>query len=153
MKINHWNRFVRTGVARFLLPKTEKMYQININCTEWTEHIPNARKILQMAIKYRWTFSNQRPSKIYPNWDFWFKSKPSGNPIENASEKSIEIRVTRSACEKIAQNLTQPKMNTITCTVEKSAPRLWATYFCNFQRASQNKQYAKIRPIWSPCSR
>jgi hypothetical protein len=25
-------------------------------------------------------FSNIRPSKIYPNWDFWFENKPSGNP-------------------------------------------------------------------------
>jgi hypothetical protein len=21
-----------------------------------------------------------RPSKIYPNWDFWFENRPSGNP-------------------------------------------------------------------------
>jgi hypothetical protein len=21
-----------------------------------------------------------RPSKIYPNWDFWFENMPSGNP-------------------------------------------------------------------------
>jgi hypothetical protein len=27
-----------------------------------------------------YTVSNQRPSKIYPNWDFWFEIKPSGNP-------------------------------------------------------------------------
>jgi hypothetical protein len=26
------------------------------------------------------TFSNVRPSKIYPNWDFWFEKKPYGNP-------------------------------------------------------------------------
>jgi hypothetical protein len=26
------------------------------------------------------TFSNLGPSKIYPNWDFWFEKKPSGNP-------------------------------------------------------------------------
>jgi hypothetical protein len=25
-------------------------------------------------------FSTARPSKIYPNWDFWFENKPSGNP-------------------------------------------------------------------------
>jgi hypothetical protein len=25
-------------------------------------------------------FSLARPSKIYPNWDFWFENKPSGNP-------------------------------------------------------------------------
>jgi hypothetical protein len=21
------------------------------------------------------------PSKIYPNWDFWFENTPSGNPV------------------------------------------------------------------------
>jgi hypothetical protein len=26
------------------------------------------------------TISNLRPSKIYPNWDFWFDNKPSGSP-------------------------------------------------------------------------
>jgi hypothetical protein len=26
------------------------------------------------------TFSNLRPSKIYPNWDFWVENKRSGNP-------------------------------------------------------------------------
>jgi hypothetical protein len=25
-------------------------------------------------------FSIARPSKIYPNWDFGFENKPSGNP-------------------------------------------------------------------------
>jgi hypothetical protein len=26
------------------------------------------------------TPSTARPSKIYPNWDFWFENIPSGNP-------------------------------------------------------------------------
>jgi hypothetical protein len=26
-------------------------------------------------------FSIARPPKIYPNWDFWFENKPSGNPV------------------------------------------------------------------------
>jgi hypothetical protein len=26
------------------------------------------------------TFSNLRPSRIYPNWEIWFENKPSGNP-------------------------------------------------------------------------
>jgi hypothetical protein len=30
----------------------------------------------QMVIR----FSIAKPSKIYPNWDFWFENKPSGNP-------------------------------------------------------------------------
>jgi hypothetical protein len=39
-----------------------------------------------MSVKYsEWPknisiFYNISPSKIYPNWDFWFENKPSGNP-------------------------------------------------------------------------
>jgi hypothetical protein len=34
---------------------------------------------------YKWqsnisTFTNLRPSTIYPNWYSWFENKPSGNP-------------------------------------------------------------------------
>jgi hypothetical protein len=32
-----------------------------------------------MFLKYI-NFLNGRPSKIYPNWDFGFENKPSGNP-------------------------------------------------------------------------
>jgi hypothetical protein len=32
-----------------------------------------------MVIKYTKIF----PYKIYPNWDFWFENKPSGNPARN----------------------------------------------------------------------
>jgi hypothetical protein len=35
-----------------------------------------------MAIKLP-TSSIARPSKFYPNWDFWFEHKPSGNPAED----------------------------------------------------------------------
>jgi hypothetical protein len=44
-----------------------------------------------MATKYtKWpynipTFSILRPSKIYPNRDFWFENIPSGNPGTNCS--------------------------------------------------------------------
>jgi hypothetical protein len=27
--------------------------------------------------------SKARPSKTYPNWDFWFENKPSGNPVND----------------------------------------------------------------------
>jgi hypothetical protein len=37
-----------------------------------------------MSIKYI-NISKPRPSKIYPNWDFWFENKPSGNPASSAS--------------------------------------------------------------------
>jgi hypothetical protein len=29
------------------------------------------------------TFSIPRPSKMYPNRNFWFENKPSGNPDAN----------------------------------------------------------------------
>jgi hypothetical protein len=34
---------------------------------------------LQMAIKYA-NFSISRPSKFFPNYDFWFNDMPSGSP-------------------------------------------------------------------------
>jgi hypothetical protein len=36
------------------------------------------------------TFSDLRPSKIYPNWDFWFENKPPGNPGDIASASGTE---------------------------------------------------------------
>jgi hypothetical protein len=32
-----------------------------------------------MTIKYTKNIQSKAP-KIYPNWDFWFENKPSGNP-------------------------------------------------------------------------
>jgi hypothetical protein len=44
-----------------------------------------------MAIKY----TIARPSKIYPNWDFWFENIPSGNPRCNkraSSGQALPVR-------------------------------------------------------------
>jgi hypothetical protein len=63
------------GCQIFLGPK----YQNGGKYTKLPQNIPsglNGRKIDQMVIKYTKIF----PSKIYPNWDFWFENKPSGNP-------------------------------------------------------------------------
>jgi hypothetical protein len=63
----------------FNIPKREKIYQIVIQ-------LPNAHKIFQMALIYsKWpqnmqTFFVPRPSKIYPNLNFWSENIPSGNP-------------------------------------------------------------------------
>jgi hypothetical protein len=45
------------------------------------------------------------PSKIYPNWDFWFENKPSGNPGSDdstfyATVCSLDFRfiVSREKC-------------------------------------------------------
>jgi hypothetical protein len=47
-------------VARFFL----------VQHTKTGENIPNNHKISTSSIA--------RPSKIYPNWYFWFENKPSG---------------------------------------------------------------------------
>jgi hypothetical protein len=38
----------------------------------------------QVSIKYTNIF-HAKPSKIYPNLDFWFENKPSGNPASSAA--------------------------------------------------------------------
>jgi hypothetical protein len=49
-----------------------------------------------MSVKYsNWldntsTFSDLMPSKIYPNWDFWFENKPSGNLAREHVGREIE---------------------------------------------------------------
>jgi hypothetical protein len=32
------------------------------------------------------------PSKIYPNWDFWFEKKPSGIPVGDRSGGAKEFQ-------------------------------------------------------------
>jgi hypothetical protein len=61
----------------YMIPKQEKMYQMNTKYTKWSQNIPKVEKILQMNVP---TFSNLWHSKIYPNGDFWFENKPSGSP-------------------------------------------------------------------------
>jgi hypothetical protein len=31
----------------------------------------------------------QDPPKIYPNWDFWFENKPSGNPGQGRFSETL----------------------------------------------------------------
>jgi hypothetical protein len=52
------------------LPNAHKMYPVVVQYSKWSEYIT--------------TFSIPRSSKIYPNWDFWFEKKPSGNPALEA---------------------------------------------------------------------
>jgi hypothetical protein len=86
----------QTGLPDFScykIPKREKIHQITIKCTKWPQNIPNGHKIYQMATKYtKWpqnrpnghenipTSIIARPSKIYPNWDFWFEKKAIWQP-------------------------------------------------------------------------
>jgi hypothetical protein len=45
-------------------------YQMSIKCTKWPKYIPKGQR----------TFSIPRLSQVYPNWDFGFEKKTSGNP-------------------------------------------------------------------------
>jgi hypothetical protein len=56
-----------------------KIYQMAVKYFQWPQNISNGRKIDQVLIKIP-RFYNARPTKIYPNWNFWFENKPSGNP-------------------------------------------------------------------------
>jgi hypothetical protein len=47
-------------------PKGKTMYEMAEIYSKWSKNAP--------------AFSVPRPSKIYPNWDFWFEDIPSGNP-------------------------------------------------------------------------
>jgi hypothetical protein len=66
------------------IPKGGKIYQMTTKYTKWPLHISNGRKIDQMNIKCTNIF--QRPSKIYPNWDYWFENKPPGIPDWNQDQ-------------------------------------------------------------------
>jgi hypothetical protein len=81
---------IRNRVARFFLeqdtqtgnyvPNENKVYQMVIKNSKYSVNIPNGHKI------YISTFSNLRPSKIYPNCYFWFETKASGNPDSKITE-------------------------------------------------------------------
>jgi hypothetical protein len=65
--------------------------------TKCPQKIPNVHKIYQMAVKRTiWpqntpTSTVARPSKIYPNLDFWFENMPSGNPDPRACTKAAKF--------------------------------------------------------------
>jgi hypothetical protein len=68
-------------VAWFLLVQHTKTgknipnnHKMATKYTKWLQNKPNGHKI------YIRTSSIARPSKIYPNCDFWFDNTPSGNP-------------------------------------------------------------------------
>jgi hypothetical protein len=58
------------------IPNCQKIYQMAEELTKWPENWPNGY-IICIPVS-----SIARPSKIYPNWDFWFENNfwQSGNP-------------------------------------------------------------------------
>jgi hypothetical protein len=62
--------------------KRGEIYQIATKYAKWPQNITNGRKIHKHF---------PRPSKIYPNCDFWSENKPSGNPGAKDVRKSMEV--------------------------------------------------------------
>jgi hypothetical protein len=103
-----------------------------------------------MAIKYINIFLNLRPSKIYPNWNFWFENKPSGNPdhdrptleICNSSENSgSTLRISALKTKPESQNRTMDQLyyffnifaEKMAVFLLKLSPFLQMTIFCDFR--------------------
>jgi hypothetical protein len=63
--------------------------------------------------------------------------------------------VTRSFCDKVAQNDAQTEFRQILYHdffSAKNRPKIWACYvnYMKLQKGYKTSQLAKIRPIWSP---
>jgi hypothetical protein len=56
-----------------IVTNENKTYQMVIKHPKCPYNISSGHKIYQRL-------SKQKPFKIYPNCDFWFENKPSGNP-------------------------------------------------------------------------
>jgi hypothetical protein len=66
------------------IPNDHRLFQPAINETKWPYNITNGHKIYKH-------FFFLGPSKIYPNFDFWFENKPSGNPVQKL-EKEVFLK-------------------------------------------------------------
>jgi hypothetical protein len=65
------------------IPTYYKIYQITTKYTKLPQNMTNVYKVYQIALKYPKNIpisSIARPSKKYPNLDFWIDNIPSGNP-------------------------------------------------------------------------
>jgi hypothetical protein len=137
------DRSIKPRVARFLLTKYTKTGE-NIpyyqNITKWAWHIPNGRKIFEMAIKY----SNNFQSKVHQNlpklgllvwkctiWQPW--SRPvffiwiiSNDTPANELMK-YERKVVHHPSPVLKHGYQSPVFKTSTLTNEIIASRLWLT--------------------------
>jgi hypothetical protein len=74
----------------------DSMYQNGEKFHRIATELPNGLKIYKLAVLYSKrlnnmsTFSNSRPSKIYPNCDFRSENIPSGNPCTDGSQLAFD---------------------------------------------------------------
>jgi hypothetical protein len=71
----------------YKIPKRENIYPFTENYLYQMSKIYNKSPYNGLSVhKICQHLTLQDPSKIYPNLDFWFKNKPSGNPVGNGTE-------------------------------------------------------------------
>jgi hypothetical protein len=73
---------LHSRVAGFFLvqhTKRGKIHQMTTYNTKWPKIYLMVGKLTKLPQNIP-TSSIVRPSKIYPNWNFWFENIPSGNP-------------------------------------------------------------------------
>jgi hypothetical protein len=76
----------KTKVARFFFKQSTKTGKYVYTKLPLKLSIGHKIYQIRMAVKLSKqpktipTFSITKPFKFYPNFDFWFKNKPSGNP-------------------------------------------------------------------------
>jgi hypothetical protein len=90
-------------VARFFLAQCTKMGKYILGwCKtfEWPQNVPNVLgcKTDKMSIKYTKS-SIERPSKIFPKWDFGFENIPSGNPGHETGFFSVHSFRNITVCQ------------------------------------------------------
>jgi hypothetical protein len=71
--------FYVARLARFFLPQHTKTVKIIPN----NKNIPNGHK--------NDSIFHSKALQNYPNWDFWFENKPSGNPGSSATNQKLKI--------------------------------------------------------------
>jgi hypothetical protein len=86
-------------------------------------------------------FSKARPSKIYPNYNFWFENKPSGNPVERMCvAQFIEI------VQEIKQKYLQTSILSTKCFIHAcETSMLWHIFSTWTIILSQSK-----KSLWAP---
>jgi hypothetical protein len=74
LKIYHLATLLSHGIQ-----KRGKIHQMTTYNTKWPKIYLMVGKLTKLPQNIP-TSSIVRPSKIYPNWNFWFENIPSGNP-------------------------------------------------------------------------
>jgi hypothetical protein len=75
------------------------------------------------------TFSIPRWSKIYPNWDFWFENRPSGNPADMHAQVHTTPPPHSEPCNKATACQLCPVHCSLVCLLSKVMCKCKCVFF------------------------